>query len=119
MSTQPIDQLSQGRLISLITYRRDGRAVPTPVGFVREGDHLLAWTAIHTGKVKRIRNNSHVTIANCTPYGAITGPSWDATAIILPADEVQRVYPMLAEKYEVMREQRGPGVILQITPGEN
>lgn len=118
MSTEAIDQISQGRLISLTTYRRDGRAVPTPVGFVREGDHLLAWTAINTGKVKRIRNNSHVMIANCTPYGVVTGPRWDAIATILPPEEVQRVYPMLADKYEVMRNQRDAGVILQITPAQ-
>ena len=115
MSIEALEQLAQGRLISLTTYRRDGRAVATPVGFVREGEHLLAWTAVNTGKVKRIRNNPQVMVATCTPRGEVTGPEWTATVSILPPDEVARVYPMLAEKYEVMRTQRGEGVILQIT----
>ncbi len=115
MSTEALSQLSQGRLISLTTYRRDGRAVATPVGFIREEEHLLAWTAVNTGKVKRIRNNPQVATATCTPRGEVTGPVWPAIAFILPADEVQRVYPMLADKYEVMRTQRGEGVILQVT----
>ncbi|HVB24788.1 MAG TPA: hypothetical protein VNG51_22820 [Ktedonobacteraceae bacterium] len=84
-------------------------------GTTLAGEHLLIWTATTTGKAKRIRNNSQVTVAAGTARGEVTGPEWAATAIILPADEVQRVYPMLADKYEVMRTQRGEGVILQVT----
>ena len=115
MSIEALEQLSRERIISLTTYRRDGRGVATPVGFVRESEHLLIWTAVNTGKVKRIRNNPQVTVATGTARGEVTGPAWTATAIILPPDEVARVYPMLADKYEVMRTQRGEGVILQVT----
>ena len=84
MSTEALEQLSRERIISLTTYRRDGRGVATPVGFVGEGEHLLIWTATTTGKVKRIRNNSQVTVAAGTARGEATGPEWAATATILP-----------------------------------
>ena len=112
---EALAQLSHARFISLTTYRRDGRAVATPVGFVTEGDYLLVWTEASTGKVKRIRNNPQVTVASSTFSGQVTGPEWPATAIILPASEEARVREMLSRKYGMTAPESAAGVVLQIT----
>jgi PPOX class probable F420-dependent enzyme len=50
-----LDHISRGKYVSVTTYRRDGRAVPTPVGALAHEGVLYALTAPDSGKVKRIR----------------------------------------------------------------
>ncbi len=52
-----LDRLSAEKYILLTTFRKDGRAVPTPVWAVRDGEALAVWTRADSGKVKRIRHN--------------------------------------------------------------
>ncbi|GLW12788.1 hypothetical protein Misp01_79160 [Microtetraspora sp. NBRC 13810] len=42
-----------GRHISLVTFRKNGQAVPTPGAFVVDGEELFVLTARNSGKVKR------------------------------------------------------------------
>ena len=79
--------LARSRYISLTTYRRDGRAVATPVWFAPDGDRILVWTEEASGKAKRIRANGRATVATCDVRGKITGASYDATARVLPGSE--------------------------------
>ena len=63
------------RYIALSTYRGNGRVVTTPVWFVLNKCHLYVYTAYSTGKVKRLRSNSHVYFSACdfrgiNPYGS-------------------------------------------------
>lgn len=79
-----LDRLSAEKYVLLTTFRKDGRAVSTPVWAVRDGDALAVWTASDTGKVKRIRRDSRVTVAPCDvrgrPHGeAIPGTRRSAT----------------------------------------
>jgi uncharacterized protein len=53
----------------VITYRKDGRAVPTPVWFVVADDRLYFLTAAASGKAKRIRGGTRMRIAPCTVFG--------------------------------------------------
>ncbi len=71
------------RFLALETFRKNGAAVRTPVGFVREGASLLIRTEADSGKVKRIRNNPHVRIAPSTGRGDPLGDWVDAEAVIL------------------------------------
>ena len=41
------------------TFRKDGRAVPTPVWGARDGDALVFWSVTDSGKMKRIRRDGH------------------------------------------------------------
>ena len=95
--------LSNERYMSLTTYRKDGRAVATPVWFVPDGDHLLVWTGAATGKAKRIRNNPRVTVAACTARGKVTGPSFEARATFLPPGDGARVQALLNRKYGLQK----------------
>ena len=49
------DALAQSTYVSIESYRKNGRAVPTPVWIVADGDKLFCWTLGNSGKVKRIR----------------------------------------------------------------
>ena len=65
----------------LTTFRRDGAPVPTPVGVVRDGDHLLVITDASTGKVKRLRHTPQVLIAPCDPRGRVQPGVPDVAAV--------------------------------------
>ena len=59
----PFDALAGRRYVRLSTFRRSGKAVPTPVWFARVGENLYVVTGRNTGKAKRIRNNPGVALA--------------------------------------------------------
>lgn len=81
-----LDRLAGHTHCLLVTYKRDGTSVPTPVWFaVREG-RVLLHCARSDGKLKRIRNNSTVALAPCTFRGRPLGPAMQATAHILEPD---------------------------------
>ena len=65
--------LESQKYISLETYKKNDQAVRTPVWFVIQNDLVYVITREKTGKVKRIKNNSHVKISTCTFGGKITG----------------------------------------------
>jgi uncharacterized protein len=78
------------RYVSLTTFRKTGKAVPTPVWFAGDDRRIYVWTNAGSGKVKRLRNNRNVTLAPCTYNGRVLGPEIDACAVILqdaPAEE--------------------------------
>ncbi|WP_329012391.1 PPOX class F420-dependent oxidoreductase [Streptomyces sp. NBC_00690] len=80
-----LDRLAAANYILLTTFRRDGRAVPTPVWVMRDGNCLAVWSAADAGKVKRIRNSGRVTIAPCDWRGTPKGEAVPGIAE-LPAD---------------------------------
>ena len=55
-------QFSGRKYLNLVTYRRSGTAVPTPMWFVEEGGVLYVRTPAKSGKVKRLRNNPRVRV---------------------------------------------------------
>jgi PPOX class probable F420-dependent enzyme len=98
-----LDRLAAEKYVLLTTFRRDGRAVPTPVWVVRDGDALAVWTVRDSGKVKRIRRDGKVTVAPCDvrgrPHGEAT--AGHATIAAAPA-EVDRVRGLIRRKYAVL-----------------
>ena len=73
-----LDDLALETYISLMTFRRDGRAAATPVQCVADGDRLLVYTKSTTGKVKRLRHTPRATIVACDMRGR---PKRDAVAL--------------------------------------
>jgi hypothetical protein len=96
--------LTGQQFMSLTTFRKDGRGVPTAVWFAEINNVLYFQTQPTTGKVKRLRNSSRVTVAPCTRSGEVLGPVADATARELktPA-EIAIAETALANKYKMMR----------------
>jgi hypothetical protein len=93
-----LDRLAGERHILLTTFRRDGRAVATPVWAVRDGAALAVWTAADSGKVKRIRRDGTVTVAPCDIRGRPRGDAVAGRATVAgPADK--RLRALMAGKY--------------------
>jgi len=89
--------------ISLATFRKTGVPVHTPVWFGEENGTMYVMSRPDSGKCKRIRNNSRVTVAPCTIRGKVTGPEFAALARILPPDATQAARKTINRKYWLAR----------------
>lgn len=87
------------RYVSLSTRRRSGTEVSTPVLFVAEGNRVFIWTSVLSGKARRIRANSEVTVAPCDMRGEVTGPSVAGVAKVLGSDASQHAARLFSQKY--------------------
>jgi len=127
-------EIAASPFVSLGTYRRNGALVAVPVWIARDGDELVVTSERSTGKVKRLRNDSRVTLQPCSRMGAVEPDALRIEAegrIAGPADEDARANAALKRKYGfqfrailgvealVRRIQRKPGdrVILRISRG--
>lgn len=101
--TSRFSALAKARHVSLETYRRDGRAVRTPVWIVAEGEKLYCWTISDTGKVKRIGKNPQVRLAICTARGDVRGEWVDGSARILEGRaELDKQMSRMRAKYGLL-----------------
>ena len=96
-----LQQLGSEKYVLLTTFRRDGRAVATPLWVVPDGAGLAFWTPKDTGKLKRIRNSGRVTVAACDIRGNTKGEAVEATARIGDEADRVRVGAALQRKYGV------------------
>jgi PPOX class probable F420-dependent enzyme len=94
-----LEQLGAEKYVLLTTFRRDGRAVPTPLWVVPDGAGLAVWTPAGTGKVKRIRNSGRVTVAACDFRGNVRGETIEARARIGDVADRRRTREALKSKY--------------------
>lgn len=74
--------MPQGHYISLVTFRRDGREVATPLWFAEVGGRLYAYTLADSGKLKRLAHTRRVRLAKCTVRGRVTGVWLEGTAAV-------------------------------------
>lgn len=77
------DVLANAKYVSLVTFRRTGDAVPTPVWFALDSGTIYVESGPEAGKVKRVRHTSRVTVAPCKLNGKVTGAALDGQARIL------------------------------------
>jgi PPOX class probable F420-dependent enzyme len=91
------------KYICLITFRKTGVPVSTPVWFGEEGDKLYVMTRSDSGKYKRIRNQPRVRIAPCSIRGKIIGPEFSSQASILPERDWRRAKEIIDKKYWLAR----------------
>ena len=69
------DSFARRRYCLLLTRRRDGRLVPTPLWFALDGERLLLRTAADSAKVRRVRRDPSVLVAPCDIRGKPLGPA--------------------------------------------
>jgi PPOX class probable F420-dependent enzyme len=94
--------VSRAKYVQLTTFRRDGRAVATPVHIVADGDAAYFRTWNVAGKAKRLRHTAAVQIAPSTFRGRPLGPPMRAEARLLHGEASQRAAGMLARKHPVL-----------------
>lgn len=101
-----MDEIRRSKYISLTTYRKDGSPVPTPVWHVT-GPHgeLLVVTPAGSWKVKRIRNNSAVTVTACDLRGRTStdAASLPGAAQLLDQDGTMSAQNLLGKRYITSR----------------
>ena len=100
-----VDQIGRSSYVSLVTYRKNGTAVATPVWHVVKGDELLVVSDANAWKVKRIRRDSRAVVTVCSFRGKVApgAPSAQGTARLLDEADTQRARALLAEKYVLSR----------------
>jgi len=100
MKHTTFSDLDREAYISLATFRRDGRAVQTPVWFARRGERLYVFTESTAGKVKRLRNGSRARVAACNAVGRLRGDWIEARGRVVDDPErVSAAYAALRAKY--------------------
>ena len=106
MSEEHVNDFSvvQGRkYMSLTTFRKNGKPIATPVWFVEKEGKICVWTQVHSGKMKRLRHNSEVSVAPCTMRGKVIGPTVEGLARIVSPQEREEVRLLLRSKYGLMQ----------------
>ncbi len=92
--------LVDAQYIDLVTYRKNGSPVSTPVWFaIDEADRLVVYADGASGKIKRIRNSPKVAVAACTMKGKQVSPEIPATAELLADSQGPVVHRLLDRKY--------------------
>ena len=87
----------------LVTFRRSGAAVRTPMWFALDGDRLYVKTEEPSGKVRRIRKDGRVRVAPCTLLGRDLGPEVAGVARILRVLETPNAEGVLRRRYGLGR----------------
>ena len=108
----------------LVTFRRSGEAVPTPVWFGMDAGKVYARSEARLGKVKRIRATPRVLIAPCDNRGKPKGPAAEGRARILAPEEgeqaeraIQSNFGLGRRMYEGVAMNLGPeGVYVEVEP---
>ncbi len=91
------------KYISLTTFRKSGKPVATPVWFVEKEGKICVWTQSNSGKMKRLRHDSRVTLAPCTMGGKVIGPTVEGITRIVSPQEKEEVRLLLLAKYGWMQ----------------
>jgi uncharacterized protein len=87
-SAADFEALRGARQALVVTFKRSGEPVPTPVNCgLSENGRLYFRTEPHVGKVKRIRSDARVLVAPCNMRGKPRGPLARGTARVLEAAE--------------------------------
>jgi hypothetical protein len=92
--------LERDPYVSLLSYKRDGTGVATPVWAAPLDGKLVVFTLRDSFKVKRIRRNPRVRVARCSAFGKLLGPWHDGRCVVVSDREREaRAYRALDEKY--------------------
>jgi PPOX class probable F420-dependent enzyme len=90
----------EGRHYALVvTFKRSGDAVPSPVLFALADGKVVFRTDASVGKVKRMRNNPRVLVGPCNMRGKPRGPLAAGSARFLDGTEAEEARLALRRNY--------------------
>ncbi len=100
MEPDALRALDRERYVSLVTFRRSGAEVATPVWWALAGDRFYVFTEARSGKMKRLRNDARVRLAGCDVRGRVHGSYVDGRARTVEDEAtIARAYEALRAKY--------------------
>ncbi len=98
------DSLRGRKYALIVTFRRNGKAVPTPTWFgLDEDGTVYTYTFADAGKVKRLRNNPRALMVPCTIRGKPLGQATEGRARVLPREEWDRAERAIQANYGLGR----------------
>jgi uncharacterized protein len=83
----------------VVSFKRSGEPVPSPVLFALDQDKVVFRTDAGVGKVKRIRRNPRVLAGPCNMRGKPLGPLAEGRARFLEGEEAERARLTLRRNY--------------------
>lgn len=92
--------LETGNYINLLTYKKNGKPVSTPVWFIFEDKKIFIRTSDKSGKFKRIKNNENVKFALCNIRGKIKG-EWHTGLAKVEPNNIW-IFPKINKKYGIV-----------------
>jgi uncharacterized protein len=98
------DGLRGHKYALVVSFKRDGTGVPTPIWFgLDHAGRLYFRTGAEVAKVRRIRNDPKVVVAPCTVRGKPLGPPVEGRARIVPPDGREHAEAAIATNYGLGR----------------
>lgn len=89
------------RQILLVTFKRSGEAMPSPINHGVADGKLYVRTDASTGKVKRIRNNPSVVVVPSSVRGKPRGQAVAGVARILPESDHAHAEQVIAANWSM------------------
>jgi uncharacterized protein len=94
------EELRNFRQAIVVTYRRSGEPMPTPINHAISNDGKLYFRSEpHVGKMKRIRNNPRVLVVPCTFRGKPRGAGAEGIARELSGAEAERAFELIKSNW--------------------
>jgi uncharacterized protein len=98
--------LSDGKTVSVTTYRKSGSPVATATWIVSLGDGKVGfWTSSKSGKAKRLRNDGRVLVQPSNQRGTVkpgTSPEEGVAQVVTSGPEFDDLQAKIRAKYGVM-----------------
>jgi len=120
--TGSIDDLRGRKYCVLVSYRKNGQPMPSPLWFGVADGKLYFQTSPDGYKVKRINNNPDVRVAPCTSRGKPVGPPFLGKARVVSDAEAGAAERAVESNYGVGRRiytmfsGKVPNVYVEVTP---
>ncbi|WP_298181989.1 PPOX class F420-dependent oxidoreductase [Saccharomonospora sp.] len=96
-------RLDAEKYVSLVTFRKNGTGVATPVWIAQDGAELLVFSERDAGKVKRIRHTPRVELTACDMLGKKThGTTVTGKARVLDDAGSEHARRVVARRYGVV-----------------
>jgi uncharacterized protein len=120
--TGSIDDLEGHKYCVLVSYRKNGQPMPSPLWFGTADGKVYFQTSPDGYKVKRIKNNPEVRVAPCDSRGKPKGAPFVGKARVLSDSEGPTAERAIQSNYGVGRRMytafsdRVPNVYVEVTP---
>jgi len=103
LRTGSLAQIAGCKRTLVVSYRRDGTPVPTPVWAAEADGVLYVRSERAAGKVKRLRRDARVLVAPCTVRGRPLGAPLEARGRVLAPERELHAERTLARRYGLGR----------------